>query len=77
MDIWDRAYAAGRYGHLVEFAESTGFYQMNHNAEDEDWAEVLGTADAVESMGPLMGWGEYTSAWAITVNGARLYYFVR
>lgn len=69
------AYDAGSYGHLVHYDQ--GFWQINTEAEDEDWTEVLGTADAVESMGPLMGWGEYTSAWAITVNGARLYYFVR
>jgi hypothetical protein len=75
MDIRDQAYAAGSYGHLVSYDQ--GFYQINPNADDEDWTEVLAQADEVESMGPLIGWGEYTSAWKLTIQGGTLYYFVR
>lgn len=56
-DIMAKAYDAGEYGHLVHYDQ--GFYQMNTEAEDEDWTEVLGTADKVESLGPLLGWGDW------------------
>ena len=72
---WDQAYAAGEYGHMVRY--DNGYWQMETEADEEDWHEVLTLADEVESMGPLMGWGEYTSAWKVTVNGGELYYFVR
>ena len=53
-----------------------GYYEMIGAATVEDWSEVQEVADDVEKIGDLTGWGEYTAAYKVQVNGGELTYFV-
>lgn len=59
---------------LVQHNE--GSYAMMGAATVEDWEEVQAAADAVEKIDDLTGWGEYTAAYKVRVNGGDLTYFV-
>jgi len=56
--------------------ESGGYYEPNPNAEPEPWAAVLAEADQAERIENLTGWGEWETAYRVTVGRDVLTYFV-
>ena len=56
--------------------ESAGQYEINQNAEQENWSEVKDAAESIERIESLMGWGEYTAAYKVTINDYTATYFV-
>ena len=60
---------------IVKRSES-GCYTVGDATALEDWAEVQANADHVEKIESLMGWGDYTAAYAVQIDGGLLTYFV-
>jgi hypothetical protein len=52
-----------------------GYYEINPNAEDEDWLEVIDNAVGYEKIGDLTGWGEYTESYKVDFGDWQQYYF--
>lgn len=57
-----------------------GIYQINPNAEPQDWESVRAAVEAhggtVERVEYLVGWGDWREAWQACVRGRFQTYFV-
>lgn len=53
-----------------------GFYEIPPGSTIEAWDVVASHADNIEHLEHLMGWGRWTDAYRITINGGKVVYFV-
>lgn len=60
----------------VMVKEESGYYQIA--GEPESWADVLAVADNEPELveKKLRGWGRYTQAFKVTIEGHECHYFV-
>jgi len=55
--------------------ETNGQYEINPNADNEDWNEVKKHGH-IERQESLTGWGEYTAAYTLEMPHQTVWYFV-
>jgi predicted choloylglycine hydrolase len=61
----------------VLVTDQQGAYQIHPNADPELWFNVQTFADSVEHLEPLVGWGNWTAAYRVTMpTGETKTYFV-
>lgn len=51
-------------------------YDIPGSAEEEDWLDVQGEAEYTENVDALRGWGKWTAAYDVMVDGEIVTYFV-